>query len=236
MDVLLYRSKYFQIQCKGSIYYTIPSLYPSLWPKCAGFHDGRIQLWTSGYRGFWDIVRRTILMYPADDPLGFQNRFRTCPERDRIPFLMGRGKHPTKDWKSRVLKFSQLHIDSRLASIQNLSFFEVHNTYMYICIYIHTCIYTYSYIHIYVQSCLAFRWFWNQRNIRTLWDSDMFCGIRAFCDCSIPKPTVGLRHFRLESIGPPFKVWWLGGCCRQTRETWVYYGWSEEGRQGRAGF
>jgi len=59
---------------------------------------------------------------------------------------------------------------------------------MYICVYIYISIYVHMCVYIYICVYIVFK----NRKIYIL-----------FCDCSILQPTVGLRHFRLESIGPP---------------------------------
>jgi len=60
---------------------------------------------SSGFWGFLDIVRRTNSRIQWTSLADIQDRFRTCPERDWIPFLFGSGgtKHFPKEWKSRDL-------------------------------------------------------------------------------------------------------------------------------------
>jgi len=71
-----------------------------------------------GFRGFRDIVRRTISSMRWTTLLDIRDRFRRCPERDRILFLWiggtknKRGEQNTsqKNENRGISGFSQLHV------------------------------------------------------------------------------------------------------------------------------
>jgi len=72
-------------------------------PDRTGRPDGLVPV--SSFPGFRDIVRRTISSIRWTTLLDIRGRFWTCPERDKIPYFLGRGRDTTlpKRRKSRDL-------------------------------------------------------------------------------------------------------------------------------------